>query len=63
MTVIAKQVLHKDVAGVWLGREAIISVVNLGICHTEAIHIERIKAIRVGCVNLILMLGGSLTWT
>lgn len=34
VAVIAKQVLHKDIAGVWLGREAVVSIVNFGVCHT-----------------------------
>lgn len=40
MGVVAQQVLHEDVGGVWLGREAIISDVNPRICDRQPVNIK-----------------------
>ena len=40
MGVIAPQVLHEDVGGIWLGREAIISNVDPCICNLQPVHIK-----------------------
>ena len=47
MSVIAPQVLHEDVGGVWLGREAIISNVDPRICDLQPINIKRVEAVAI----------------
>ena len=45
--VVAPQVLHEDVGGVGLGREAVVANVNAGVGHAEAVHIQGVEAIGV----------------
>lgn len=47
VSVVAPQVLHEDVGGVWLGREAVVANVDAGVGHTETIHVQRVESISV----------------
>lgn len=45
--VIAPQILHEHVGGIWLGSEAVISHLNPRICDSETVHVERIKTVGI----------------
>jgi hypothetical protein len=47
MSVVTPQILHKDVGGVGLGREAVITDIDAGVSNRQAVHVERIKSIGV----------------
>jgi hypothetical protein len=45
--VVAPQVLHENVGGVGLGREAVIADIDAGVSHTETVHVEGVKSVGV----------------
>lgn len=45
--VVAPEVLHENVGGVGLGREAIVSNVDSGVGDAESVHVEGVKAVGV----------------
>ena len=45
--VVAPQVLHEDVGGVGLGREAVITAIDTDVGHANAIHVPGVKAVRI----------------
>lgn len=45
--IVTPQVLHEDVGGVGLGREAVIADIDTGVGHAKAIHVPGVKAVRV----------------
>ena len=45
--VIAPQVLHKDVGSVWLGREAVVTNVDAGVGHAQAVHVQGVESVGV----------------
>lgn len=47
MGVIAPEILHKHVGGIWFGSEAVISHINPRVRDSETIHVERIKAVGI----------------
>jgi hypothetical protein len=47
MGIVAPQVLHEDVGGIGLGREAIIADINTGIGHRETVYVVGVKSVGV----------------
>lgn len=47
MSVVAPEVLNKDVGCVGLGGKAVVTDIDAGVGHSEAIHVQRVEAVRV----------------
>lgn len=47
MSTVAPQVLHEDIGGIGLGREAVVAHVHPGVGDAEAVNIERVEAVAV----------------
>jgi hypothetical protein len=58
VSVIAPQILHKDVGSVRFRREAVISNINTGISHGQPIDVKRVESICVFWFGLSWLVEG-----